>query len=233
MKPASSLGVGEAIVGRRSVRAFLPQAVDLDVVRRVLEQAGRAPSGGNLQPWHLTVLSGARLEGLKALMKHRVQELPEGEGKRGDGVDFDIYPAGMTSPYRERRGDFGTALYGSMGIPREDAAARRDWHERNFQFFGAPVGLFCHVERSHGKPQWSDLGMYLMSVMLLLREQGLESCPQECWARYARTADNYLQPRAGLMLFCGMSIGYADWTHPANRFPSERAAPGEFLRFLD
>ena len=103
---------------------------------------------------------------------------------------------------------------------------RLRWFARNFQFFGAPMALFCSIDRRMGPPQWSDLGMFLQSVMLLLREEGLDSCPQECWSVYPRTIGDFIGIPAERMLFCGMSIGHANAQHPVNQFPVERARAG-------
>lgn len=224
--------VSEALLSRRSVRAFSDRDVDEQVLRRVVAKAARAPSGGNLQPWHLYVLKGNPLDRLKRTMEERLIESPDGEGANGEGTDYRIYPDPMVSPFKERRMAFGSALYTAIGVARDDAAAKQRWHHRNFRFFDAPAALFCYVDRSHGSPQWADLGMYLMSIMLLLREEGLDSCPQECWARYAPTVDRFLQPPGELMLFCGMAIGYADPVHPANLFESIRVPADRFATFM-
>lgn len=223
--PASTT-VSDAISSRRSVRGFLPTAVDPAVLRRVVEKAGRAPSGGNLQPWHIDVVGGQRLDDLKAIMAERVMQAP-----RGEPTEYDIYPKELGSPYRDYRFQVGEDLYGALGIPREDKMARLMWFARNFQFFGAPVALFCTVDRKMGPPQWSDLGMYLQSLMLLLREEGLDSCPQECWAIYPKTITDFLEVPNERMLFCGMAIGYADEADKANRFLSRRAPLADFATF--
>lgn len=122
-------------------------------------------------------------------------------------------------------------MYAKIGIAREDKGRRLKWFARNYQFFGAPVALFCYVDRNHGPPQWSDCGMYLQTVMLLLREAGLDSCPQECWALYHRTISDFIGAQDDQMLFTGMSIGWKDEAEPANQFRSARAPTEEFLRF--
>jgi len=220
------MNVSEAVASRRSVRGFLPTPVDPAVIRRLVEQAARAPSGGNLQPWHIDVVGGARLDELKAIMAKTTQENP-----RGEPTEYDIYPKELPSPYRDHRFAVGEDLYGALGIPREDKFARLMWFARNFQFFGAPVGLFCSVQRTMGPPQWSDLGMYLQTLMLLLREEGLDSCAQECWAIYPQTIGRFLNLPEGRMLFCGMSIGHADMADNANQWQSRRAPPADFARF--
>ena len=216
----------EAIASRRSVRGFLPTPVDPAILRRVVEKAGRAPSGGNLQPWHIDVVGGEKLEELKAIMRTRMMEAPKGEP-----TQYDIYPKTLEKPYRDYRFQVGEDLYGALGIPREDKMARMMWFARNFQFFGAPVALFCTVARTMGPPQWSDLGMYLQSVMLLLREEGLDSCPQECWAIYPDTIGKFLNIPQERMLFTGMAIGFKDPNDKANTFTPARAPLEAFGQF--
>lgn len=218
--------VSEAVASRQSVRGFLDTPVDPAVIRRVIETAARAPSGGNLQPWHIDVIAGAPLAELKAIMARRVMEAPAGEP-----TEYDIYPKILPSPYRDYRFEVGEALYGALGIPREEKAKRLMWFARNFQFFGAPLALFCSVARIMGPPQWSDLGMYLQTVMLLLREEGLDSCPQECWAIYPHTIRSFLKLPEDRMLFCGMAIGHRDPQDPANSFRASRAPLEAFARF--
>jgi nitroreductase len=221
--------VYEAMASRRSVRDFLPTPVSGEVIRRVLSAASRAPSGGNVQPWHIDVVAGEKLDELKAIMRRRLQEVAAGD--RSEQPEYDIYPKELWSPYRDYRFQLGEAMYASMGIPREDKAQRLQWFARNYQFFGAPMALFCSIDRRMGPPQWSDLGMFLQSVMLLLREEGLDSCAQECWSVYPKTIGDFIGIPAERMLFCGMSIGHANWEHPVNRFPVERAGLAQFARF--
>ena len=218
--------VSEAVASRRSVRGFLPDAVDGAVIRRVLERASRAPSGGNLQPWHIDVVGGPDLDALKAIMAKRVFEAPKGEP-----TEYDIYPKELPEPYSRYRFEVGEDLYGALGIPRENKLARMMWFARNFQFFGAPVALFCSVARTMGPPQWSDLGMYLQTVMLLLREEGLDSCPQECWAIYPQTIRAFLGLTDERMLFTGMAIGWKDAADPANAIQARRAPLDDFAVF--
>ena len=218
--------IQEAVASRHSIRAFLPTPVDGETIRRVLTQAARAPSGGNLQPWHIDVLAGDALATLKARMRERLVE-----GGEPEPTDYDIYPPALRAPWRDRRFQVGEAMYARLGIPREDKAARRRWFSRNFDFFGAPLALFCSVDRTMGPPQWSDLGMYLQTVMLLLRAEGLDSCAQECWAIYPATVAGAIELPPERMLFCGMSIGQRDPAHPVNGLVSDRAPASEWLKF--
>jgi nitroreductase len=218
--------VSDAIESRRSVRGFLPTPVDGATLRRIVEKAARAPSGGNLQPWYIDVVAGEKLAELKAIMAKRVVEAPTGEPQQ-----YDIYPKILPSPHKDYRFQVGEDLYGALGIPRENKAERLMWFARNFQFFGAPAALFCTTLRTMGPPQWSDLGMYLQNIMLLLREEGLDSCPQECWAIYPDTIGKFLNIPEERMLFTGMAIGHADPSDKANQFRTRRAPLADFAHF--
>ena len=219
--------VSDAIAERRSVRGFLATPVDPAVLREIAVKAARAASGGNIQPWHIDIVTGESLARLKAIMAAKI-----GAGET-EAPGYDIYPREFVTPYRSRTFAVGEAMYGHIGIPRDDRDGRRAWFARNFMFFGAPIALFCTVGRTMGPPQWSDLGMYLQNVMLLAVEAGLATCPQECWAMYPDTIERFLETPAGRMLFCGMAIGYEDPAEPANRLRSERAAEDEWLTFRE
>lgn len=197
--------VYEAVTSRRSVRAFTGRPVPKEVLERVLAAAAWAPSGSNLQPWHVYVVTGERLAELKRRAGERVAT-----GDAWDEREYEMYPAELKSPYRERRSAFGRERYGALGIAREDWEARQRAAADNWQCFGAPAALFVYIDRDMGPAQWADLGIYLQTVMLLLRAEGLHSCPQMAWSVYRRTVAEIVRPAEGLVLFCGMSIGFED-----------------------
>jgi nitroreductase len=214
--------VSDAVARRRS--AYLDEPVDVDLLRSLIIRASRAPSGGNLQPWHVHLLTGEPLFRFKDMMARRLDETP-----RGEGTEYPIYPAELVSPYKERVVGIGEALYAELGIARENRGDRRAWFANNFSFFGAPAGLFCFVDRRCGAAQWADLGMFLQSLMLLLCENGLARCPQECWAIYHASVTRFLSIPPEQMLFCGMAIGREDVSAPVNHLRSSRAPEGDFL----
>lgn len=218
------MNVSDALASRKSIRAFTSQPVDSAVIRRVLTAAARAPSGGNLQPWHVDVVAGAELDALRAQVRDAI-------AAGGQAPEYAIYPAELGEPYKARRFAIGEAMYAALGVPREDRAGRMKWFMRNFAFFDAPVALFTTVARTMGPPQWSDLGMFLQSVMLMLREEGLDSCAQECWAVYPETIRAFLGTPPERMLFCGMAIGHRDENAPVNTLHSARAPLEEFVQF--
>jgi nitroreductase len=217
--------VSDALAARRSVRGFLDTPVDVDLVKRLVVAASRSPSGGNLQPWHIDIVAGAAMNRLKQTMMAKLAGGPE-------TPEYDIYPKELLSPYRDRRFAVGEAMYAALGIPREDKVARRMWFARNFAFFGAPVALFMTIDRRMGPPQWSDMGMFLQSFMLLAVEQGLATCAQECWAVYPETVKAFLGTPDERMLFCGMAVGFEDSDELANALRTERADAGEWVNVL-
>jgi nitroreductase len=221
--------VTDAVLSRRSVRAFLKTPVARALLEEILTKASRAASGGNVQPWQLYVVSGASLAAFRVRMAERLRESHEGDLP----LDYAVYPQPLKAPYRDYRFKNGEDYYGLAGIPREDKAGRARFFANNYDFFGAPVALFCFVDREMGPPQWSDLGMYLATLMLLLREAGLDSCAQECWSRYHRTVQTFLNAPQEWMLFCGMAIGYKDPDAVINRMAADRAPLDQFCRWRD
>ncbi|MFI1761961.1 nitroreductase [Streptomyces sp. NPDC020800] len=220
------MDVYEAVASRRAVRGFTGRPVPRQTLERVLSAAARAPSGSNIQPWHTYVLTGAPLAELKKRAGERLAS-----GDPWDEPEYEQYPPALKSPYRERRSAFGEQRYGALGIAREDLEARQRAASANWDCFGAPAALFCYIDREMGSPQWADVGMYLQTVMLLLRAEGLHSCPQMAWAKFRRTVAEILSPPDGLILFCGMSIGFEDVTVGDLRVA--RAPLGETVTFVD
>ena len=217
------MNVTDALASRMSCRAFLSDAVPGATVRSILDAARQAPSGGNLQPWRVYALAGAPLAELLATVRAKMPTHP-----RGDGSEYEIYPAALWEPYRSRRFKCGEDLYATIGVARDDKFGRLLQFARNYDFFGAPVGMFLCLDRRMGPPQWSDVGMYMQSVMLLAREHGLHTCAQEAWSVWHRTVGEFLRLPSELLLFAGMALGYRDESAPINRLRTDRAPLGEF-----
>lgn len=205
-----------------SVRAFTDTPVDDELIRDLLAVAARAPSGGNLQPWRIYVVNGDARDRL-------VENV---HGQPPEESEYPIYPDKLWEPYRTNRFRVGEMMYETMGVGREDKAARWAWFANNQRFFGAPAGLFCFVDRGLNHPQWSDLGMFLQTFMLLAVEAGLDTCPQESWSVYPRSVAEFCGAPEELMLFCGMAIGYREDAHPVNTLRSERQPVDEFVTFV-
>jgi nitroreductase len=220
---SAAFSVSDAILSRHSCRSFTAQSVADATIRRVLETARFAPSGGNLQPWMVHVLSGASMARFRAQLTPKFLANP-----LGGSAEYHVYPPDLKEPYRSRRHKNGEDLYRLIGIAREDKAARHRQFAQNYNFFGAPVGMFFFLDRIMGPPQWSDLGMLIQNIMLLAREQGLQTCAQESWAIWHKEVAEFLGVDSNLMLFCGLALGHGDHAAPINSLRTDRAAFDEF-----
>jgi nitroreductase len=221
--PETVMNVSEALATRKSIRSFRPDPVPRETIEQLLAAAARAPSGGNLQPWKVHVLLGAAKDELVRRTKARMAVNP-----RGGTPEYHIYPPELTEPYATRRFTVGEQMYATMGIPRQDRARRLQQFVRNWEFFGAPVGLIFSIDRQMQQGQWSDLGGFLQSIMLLAREHGLHTCAQEAWAPFHEVIRDYLKVPQEEIIFCGMAVGFAEESAPINTLVSERAPLAEW-----
>lgn len=220
------MNVTEAVATRRSIRAYLDKPVDREVLERILEKAQRSASGGNTQPWHGIVLTG---DPLQRLIARVAQDVPK--GSKAFAPEYHVYPPELEGNYEARRRAIGEHMYGALQIPREDKMARLMWFAKNFRAFDAPVLLLVHTPRYMGPPQWSDIGMWLQTIALLLREEGLDCCFQEAWAVYSPQIREVVSIPDDHIFFCGVAIGWGDREDPVNTFPVPRAPLDEVVRW--
>jgi len=219
--------VEEAIVGRQSTRAFLEKSVPRELILRMLEIAGRAPSGSNIQPWKVWVVTGERKSALSELLLK--QHMSGDPGVR----NYNYYPVEWREPYIGRRRECGWGLYSTLGIERGDKDRMLRQHGRNYEFFGAPVGVFFTLDEDMELGSWLDTGMFIQSVMLAARGLGLETCPQAAFCNYHETVKSHLGIPEDQMLVSGMSLGFPDKTAIVNSFRTTRVEPETFTTFLD
>ena len=219
-------GVIDALHRRRSVRGFKPDAVPRCTVERILQDAARSPSASNTQPWRVHVCAGEVQRGLS----RRLLALHSAGGD-SHAEEYTYYPPAWREPYLQRRREVGKALYGLLGIPKGDEASMARQYARNYEFFGAPVGLFFTLERDMGQAAWIDLGMFLHAVMLAAIAHGLDTCAQQAFARYHRVIREHLRIPDHEIVVCGMSLGLADEAEPANALGTSREAVGDFASF--
>lgn len=219
--------VEEALRTRRSVRAFLPTPVPREIIVRILELAARAPSGSNIQPWQVLVLTGEPLRALGAELNARVLSGDTGE------EEYRYYPKAWREPYIGRRRKVGWDLYGALGIARGENEKMSRQHARNFQFFDAPVGLFFTIDRDMELGSWLDYGMFLENIMIAARGFGLDTCPQAAFNAYGAVIAERIAIPQTRMLVCGMALGHADPAAPENHFTTEREPVEGFTRFVD
>jgi len=216
--------VSDAVNSRKSIRAFLNTPIQTSLLINLLKIASRSPSGGNLQPWHIYLLNGNKMNDFKNFMKN--WESPE-------KPQYDIYPSNLKEPYRTSRFDLGEAMYNLLDISRDNKAARFAHLMENFNFFGAPAALFCFVDETMGPPQWSDLGMFLQTFMLLAQEEGIDTCAQEAWAFKPESLREFFSVPEELNIFCGMAIGYQDTQAKVNKLHSDRRSPDTWLKIFE
>ncbi|MGD8681508.1 MAG: nitroreductase [Lysobacterales bacterium] len=219
--------VSEAVAARYSCRAFLDRVVPEEQIRRILDRARQAPSGGNLQPWFVYAVSGSALKTLVERVHERSADCPRGEPR-----EYDVYPPELHEPYRSRRWRCGEALYAALDIPRQDKPARLRQFAKNLEAFGAPAALFFGIDRRMGRNQWAHLGMFMQTIMLLALEEGLHTCPQEAWSAFHETVADFIGMPDSQMFYCGMAIGHADPDHPVNQWRTERAPLEDIATFL-
>jgi nitroreductase len=215
--------VSEAVLARRSVRAFTPEPINNETIKDLLALAARSPSGGNLQPWKIYVINN---ESMKKFAKFQANwDQPEVPG-------YEIYPSPLKEPYRTSRYQLGEAMYELLGISRDNKEARIKQVMRNFEFFGAPAAIFCFIDKQMGPPQWSDLGMFLQTFMLLAQELGIDTCAQEAWAMKNDSVSSFVGASEDEILFCGLAMGYKDKDAKINKLFSERRAFDQWVKFI-
>jgi len=227
---AQRAAVDAAITSRHSMRAFLPTPVPRETVEAILHVAARAPSGTNIQPWQVHVLTGAAKQRLSDRIS-AIYENPEELAKHER--EYDYYPKEWTSPYLDRRRKVGWDLYGLLGITKTDKAGMHRQHGRNYRFFDAPVGLIFSIDRVLRQGSWMDYGMFLQNIMVAARAWGLHTCPQAAFTQFHRLIAEELAFKPEQMLVCGMALGHADPAAVENSLVTERAAVSEFARFME
>ena len=232
-QPIDSLAnraVEAAITSRHSIRAFLPTPVPRATIERILAVASRAPSGTNTQPWHVYVLTGAARESLSQRLVAAYDDPVE---RASHSEEYAYYPTEWKSPFIERRRKVGWDLYGLLGLAKTDKERMHAQHRRNYQFFGAPVGLMFTIDRVMRQGSWLDFGMFLQSIMVAARGQGLDTCPQAAFTPFHRIImDEIGAPADEQQLVCGMSLGVADPGAIENTLITEREPVASFVRFL-
>ena len=220
------LSVNEAIMTRRSVRAFKPDPVEPAMISHILEVASRAPSGTNMQPWHVHVFTGDALKSLCDAVLDAFWNTPEEHES-----DRLHYLEKNRDPYLARRRKVGWDLYGLLGIEKGEREKTRKFHAQNYSFFGAPVGLIFTIDRDMGWMSWLDYGMFIQNICLAARGQSLHTCPQAAWASYHDVVERHLNLPEIQLVHCGMSLGYEDTDALVNTLTTDREPVEDFVTF--
>jgi nitroreductase len=227
--PDTIAAADHAITSRHSIRAYLPTPVPRETIEQILAVAARAPSGTNTQPWQVHVLTGEA----KAALSRDIRAAYDDPAERARHTEpYAYYPTEWQSPYIDRRRKVGWDLYGLLGIGKADKARMHEQHAKNYDFFGAPVGLMFTIDRVMQQGSWLDYGMFLQSVMVAARARGLDTCPQAAFTQFHRIIARHLGLRDEQTVVCGMSLGWADPAAVENTLITEREPVSGFARFL-
>ncbi|TXC84649.1 nitroreductase [Paraburkholderia azotifigens] len=215
--------VDSVIRSRKAVRVFRPDAVSKQDVIDILDVARTAPSNSNTQPWRVHVLAGGARQQLSDALARAHTD--------GAHPQLQHMPDPLPDSYRLRQEDFGARYYGALGIDKADVDARSQATGRNFEFFGAPLGMIFTIDAQLKKYSWLDYGLFIQNIMIAARSRGLDTCPQVSFARYQEVIAKHLDIEAGHEVVCGMSLGYADEDSVVNRLELPREPVVRFARF--
>ncbi|MBV7536983.1 nitroreductase [Duganella sp. sic0402] len=230
MSTPEQQAVDAAITTRRSLRAFLPTPVAREDIEQILQVAGRAPSGTNTQPWKVYVLQGERKQQLSSAI---LAAYNDPEQAKLHQEEYAYYPQQWVAPYIDRRRKVGWDLYALLGLSRDNKAGMAAQHGKNYDFFGAPVGLIFTIDRIMEQGSWLDYGMFLQNIMVAARGRGLDTCPQAAFTQYHRIIAEQLALPLNETVVCGMALGVADLSKVENSLITERMALGEFVKFVE
>ncbi len=226
----ATAAVDAAITSRRSIRAYLQKPVERATIESIMEVAARAPSGTNTQPWNVYVLTGAAKRELSRQVIAAYDDLAE---RATHTEEYAYYPTEWRAPFIDRRRKVGWDLYGLLGIAKTDKARMHAQHAKNYDFFGAPVGLMFTIDRVMRQGSWLDFGMFLENVMIAARGHGLDTCPQAAFTQFHRIIMPAIGAPENEQLVCGMSLGWGDPSAVENTLVTEREPVSRFVRFLD
>jgi len=222
------MNVKEAFISRRSVRRFLPDPIPKDKIKNILECSAFAPSGHNIQPWHVYVVEGEKKQ---AITNSILESIKNGSAKNFK-QEFDYYPTEWFEPFISRRRAVGFELYRLLNIKRDDFEARDKQMQENFHFFGAPVGMFITMDRRLAEGTFIDLGMFIQSILVGARGEGLHTCGQVAFTKFHSILSKELGFDENEMLVCGVSMGYEDENAPENKLRVEKLTHDQFSTFM-
>ena len=221
------MNIKEAIEKRFSVRAFTKEVPDIETIKAILKTAGTAPSGGNIQPWKVYVLTeNAKNE----LSKKTLYNFDNGVQ---EDIEYDIYPKPLADEYKKRRYECGADMYNALAVGKDDLDSRFKQIRENYNFFGAPLGMIITIDKSFGKNGWGHVGMFLENLWLSAIDYGLGICLQESWSIYPKTVKEVTKHPDNEIVWCGVAVGYEDSSNPINQYRTKREDLDSFVKFID
>lgn len=224
---AATAAVDEAIRTRKSVRSFLPTPVERFTVEELLALASRAPSGSNIQPWRVRVIAGEAKERLTRAILDAIAR----DGFEPYQREWNYYPVQWREPFLGRRRKIGWDMYSLLGVAKGDFEGTQQARLRNYEFFGAPVGMIFTLDEDLEIGSWLDLGIFLGAIMIAARGRGLDTCPQAAFADFHRIIRPLLNIPDKEVIVCGVALGHIDPAAPVNALVTERAPISDFATF--
>ncbi len=221
------MNVTQAMQSRRTIRGFKPDPVPAEVIREIFSIAQESPSNCNTQPWHVSVVSGEKRDALENALVTEIML-----GKKPEQA-FQAFDQDLAGVYKDRQYACAAGYYTTMGIAREDKDARNALMVKNWQFFGAPHVAFISMPKTMGPINAVDIGIYLQSLMLLMVERGLASCPQGALAFFPKPVFDLANIPQDNGILCGLSFGYADAEAKINEVKMGRAELADTVQFFD
>ena len=218
--------VKNAIISRRSVRKFLSKGINKEIIKDILNVSARAPSGTNIQPWNVHVLTGSARD--RICKKASSAFLDPKIDKKNDRLH---YMDNFRDPYITRRRKVGWDLYELLNIKKGDYEKTKAFHVQNFNFFDAPVGLLFTIEKDLGWMSWLDYGMFLQNICIAARGYGLHTCPQAAWGQMNNVLSPLLNIQDNHIIHCGISLGWEDENAEVNKLRTVREDINTFTTF--
>jgi len=220
-----SMNTLETIKQRKSVRAFLQKEIEIEKIKTILNTAKHSPSGVNMQPWQVAVVSGEKKKDIELQL---INAFKNNESER---MEYNYYPLKWEDPYKSRRKETGLLMYSTLNIKREDKDKQFHQWLQNYTAFDAPVVLYFFIDEYLEKGSYLDYGMFLQSVMLSAVELGLTTCTQAALAQYPDIVKKKLDIEENKILLCGMALGYEDKDAIINSYKTTRIDLDEFVTF--
>ena len=221
------MNLNELIKSRYSVRSFTDGTVDIETIREILEISSNAPSGGNIQPWKVYVVTGKTKE---KLIKKALSNFDNGVQEK---IEYDIYPRPLDEEYKRRSSECARDMYTALSIKQDDTELRLSQIRENFKFFGAPVGMIVTIDKAFAENGWGHVGMFIQNICLSAVDNDMGTCLQESWSIYPETVKDVLNIPDNEVVWCGIALGYPNKDHPINNYRTSRESIEKFVTFIE
>ena len=217
----------EAVLGRRSIRQFLPRPVSVEMIQDLIDKSLWSPSWGNTQPWEIVVGTGKALAEFKE--KNR-DAFIKGKASTTDIPTPKVWPDRNKLRYNE----LGKSVLGALEIAREDQQARMDHFARMLSLFDAPAVIIITVDKTLSlEYAMLDVGLILQTFCLLAHDKGLGTCILAAAVAYPDIVRAVFSVPETKRLVMGAALGWPDTEAPVNSFKRNRGDLEEFVRWVD